>query len=183
MEANASVTESSPKGKPSPFVQFLRRILDAILVPFLAVFTALVIGAIIIVVTDANVWAAFRQGGIGAGLTAIWNAVSLAYSALFSGALGDAGAISESLVASTPFIFAGLAVAFGFQGGLFNIGLKVSYGSPPVYPWSLAIVSTCRLSFTFRWPLLVGSWAGLFTERSPVISKPKPAHTKSSIPL
>jgi ABC-type uncharacterized transport system permease subunit len=124
MEANASVTESSPKGKPSPFVQFLRRILDAILVPFLAVFTALVIGAIIIVVTDANVWAAFRQGGIGAGLTAIWNAVSLAYSALFSGSLGDADAISESLVASTPFIFAGLAVAFGFQGGLFNIGAE-----------------------------------------------------------
>ena len=39
-----------------------------------------------------------------------------------SGSLGDANAISESLVASTPYIFAGLAVALGFRGGLFNIG-------------------------------------------------------------
>jgi simple sugar transport system permease protein len=31
---------------------------------------------------------------------------------------------SESLVISTPYIFAGLAVALGFQGGLFNIGAE-----------------------------------------------------------
>jgi simple sugar transport system permease protein len=32
--------------------------------------------------------------------------------------------LSESLTASVPFIFAGLAVALGFQGGLFNIGVE-----------------------------------------------------------
>jgi simple sugar transport system permease protein len=31
---------------------------------------------------------------------------------------------SESLVISTPYIFAGLAVALGFRGGLFNIGAE-----------------------------------------------------------
>ena len=30
----------------------------------------------------------------------------------------------ESLVQSTPYIFAGLAVALGFRAGLFNIGAE-----------------------------------------------------------
>ena len=32
--------------------------------------------------------------------------------------------LSESLTQSMPYIFAGLAVALGFQGGLFNIGAE-----------------------------------------------------------
>ena len=31
---------------------------------------------------------------------------------------------AESLVISTPYIFAGLAVALGFRGGIFNIGAE-----------------------------------------------------------
>ena len=95
MEASTSVAKTSPEGKPPPIVGILKRILDTILVPFLAVFTALVIGGVIIVVTDANVWAAFREGGFGAGLASIWDSVSTAYGALFSGSLGDADAIEK----------------------------------------------------------------------------------------
>lgn len=47
-----------------------------------------------------------------------------AYSALFNGALGNLYGVTETLISTTPLIFAGLAVAFGFHGGLFNIGVE-----------------------------------------------------------
>lgn len=81
--------------------------------------------------------------GFGPTLAAAWNAVSTAYGAMIEGSLGnpltiwaaiqsgDAQAIRmafypvlESLVAATPYIFAGLAVAVGFRCGLFNIGAE-----------------------------------------------------------
>lgn len=81
-----------------------RQLLIEMLVPVLAIFTALLIGAIIIMLTGASVTAA--------------------YSGLFRGALGDPKAIANTLVESTPYIFAGLAVALGFKCGLFNIGAE-----------------------------------------------------------
>ncbi len=76
----------------------------AALVPVLAVFTAMVVGAVIIVIAGGNPLAA--------------------YLGLFQGAFGSPQAISETLVWSTPYILAGLAVAFAFHGGLFNIGAE-----------------------------------------------------------
>lgn len=74
------------------------------LIPFLAVFTALVVGAILIWGTGANVVAAYRG--------------------LFEGMLGSPRALAETCVSATPYILAGLAVAFGFRCGLFNIGAE-----------------------------------------------------------
>jgi simple sugar transport system permease protein len=45
-----------------------------------------------------------------------------AYAALLEGSLGSVQAFGSSLNNATPLIFAGLAVAFGFRAGLFNIG-------------------------------------------------------------
>ena len=111
-------------------------------IPLLAIFTGLVIGAILIAVTSSNVWAAFGQG-FGKGLAEAWREIITAYQALFTGSLGDPARmirslssgnaveirrafnpILESLVQSTPYIFAGLAVALGFRSGLFNIGVE-----------------------------------------------------------
>jgi ABC-type uncharacterized transport system permease subunit len=89
---------------PGRVRKFIRSAMDAALVPFLAVFTALVIGGIII-------WLA---GG---------NPVQ-AYVGLFQGAFGSPKAISETAVWATPYILAGLAVALAFKGGLFNIGAE-----------------------------------------------------------
>ena len=47
-----------------------------------------------------------------------------AYSAMFQGAFGSQRAIGETLLRATPLIFAGLAVAYGFRAGLFNIGAE-----------------------------------------------------------
>lgn len=117
---------------------------EGILLPILSVFTALVVGAFIIPFSDPNVLAA--EGFIQI-LSASWASVRNAYSAMFVGAFGDPkliGAaiqawqatgettellnafrpISESLTIATPYIFAGLGVALGFRGGLFNIGAE-----------------------------------------------------------
>ncbi|WP_029088009.1 ABC transporter permease [Brevibacterium album] len=60
-----------------------------------------------------------------------WHVVTEAYIALFRGAIFDWQATSfvravrpftESLVAATPLILAGLGIALGFRSGLFNIG-------------------------------------------------------------
>ena len=164
MEASADVTSSVPGGKGPQVLTMLKRLLDTALVPVLAVFTALVIGGIIIIVTDAAVYAAFREGGLGDGLAAAWQSVMLAYGSLLSGSLGDANAISESLVASTPFIFAGLAVAFGFRGGLFNIGaegqLLVAAGAAVMIGSKLQLPAIIHLPLALVGGTLVGAIYG-----------------------
>jgi len=80
----------------------------AALVPCLAVMTALLMGAVII---------------LGAGGDAL-----LAYRGLWEGSLGRPEAISESLAWSTPYILGGLAVALAFRAGLFNIGAEGQIG-------------------------------------------------------
>ena len=144
----SQATATSPQAttaKPEPRRS---RVLDAILYPVLAVFTALVLGAILILITDPEVveaWANFFQDPLYA-LQVTWQTVAEAYGAMFAGSLNIDGILegiqialsgggtealrvalvplAESLVQSVPYIFAGLAVAYGFQGGLFNIGAE-----------------------------------------------------------
>ncbi len=120
-----------------------------LLVPVLAVFTGLVAGAVVIVVTDMEVVAAYRaffQAPLAA-LQATWKAIASAYGALLYGSIGSPRELlegirlyqatgdktafykaiypfTESLTTATPYIFAGLAVALGFRCGLFNIGAE-----------------------------------------------------------
>jgi simple sugar transport system permease protein len=97
-----------------------------VLVPVLAFVSALALGALLIMFTQESVlksWAGFFRHP-GATLNASGFAVRQAYGALFRGALGSPSAISESIVAATPLIFAGLSVAVGFRAGLFNIGAE-----------------------------------------------------------
>jgi general nucleoside transport system permease protein len=133
--------EELMRGSPSS-QSWWRRALQSMLVPLLAIFTGLIFGGIIIILTSEEFFAALGQSPLAA-LQAAWNSVSVAYSALFTGSLGDPARILaaleggneleirrafnpifESLVASTPYIFAGLAVALGFRAGLFNIGVE-----------------------------------------------------------
>jgi ABC-type uncharacterized transport system permease subunit len=125
--------------------------LRGMLVPFLAVLTALVIGALVIIFTDQAVFQALGDGKIGEAIKTGLGNVGQAYGALYVGALGDPLKIlngigewlggaelktlvtavrgpSDSLVQSVPYIFAGLAVALGFRAGLFNIGAEGQVG-------------------------------------------------------
>ncbi len=121
----------------------------AALMPFLAVVSALIIGAVFIGAFDPVVWEALGEG-LGSGLAAAWQSIVRAYSALFVGAFGNPVKIvnaaqiwiqtgeaadlitairplTESIRITTPYIFAGLAVALGFRCGLFNIGAEGQY--------------------------------------------------------
>ena len=80
----------------------IKELLNSLLVPLLAIVTAIIIGGIIIAMVGGNPFAA--------------------YLGLAQGAFGSAKALSETAVWATPYIFAGLAVALAFKGGLFNIG-------------------------------------------------------------
>ena len=84
-------------------------------------------------------------------LDTLWHA----YLTLFADSLGTASGFMESLKFATPLIFTGLAVAFGFQAGLFNIGapgqmvtgailamlVGVYLPGPPVLVLPLAVVA------------------------------------------
>ncbi|HXV71711.1 MAG TPA: ABC transporter permease [Acidimicrobiia bacterium] len=96
---------------------------QALVVPALSILLALIVGAVIIMVTDVDAWRLMREdpvAALGEMLEGVW----VAYRALFLGAFGSVRAISETLFTATPLILAGLAVAVGFQTGLFNIGAR-----------------------------------------------------------
>lgn len=99
------------------------RMRSTLLLPALAVITALLIGGLIIAVTDVDI---LRMWGSdpGAAFSETIQVVLGSYRALFVGAFGSVNAVSETLFAATPLILAGLAVAIGFQAGLFNIGAE-----------------------------------------------------------
>lgn len=111
------------------------------LVPLLAVITALLFGAIVIVLTDFVSLAKLGTDPLGAIGGALGGVIA-GYGAMLTGAFGDPARIlaalesgsaadiatairplTETLVASTPLILAGLAVAISFRAGMFNIGV------------------------------------------------------------
>ena len=99
---------------------------DGLLVPALALLSALIVGAIVMVFTDPETLRAYASFGVNPGraLSLSWELVYEAYSALFRGSLGSPNAISETLVAAGPLMLAGLSVALAFRAGLFNIGAE-----------------------------------------------------------
>lgn len=93
--------ESETTLKKQPFFHALWQ---AIGVPIGAIGLALLIGAIILLVSGAN--------------------PILAYGALIKGAFGNVNSFSRTLEKATPLIFSGLALTIGFKAGLFNIGAQ-----------------------------------------------------------
>src|SRR4051794_29806685 len=112
------------------------------LVPALAIFTALLVGAVIIWLTT---------GSLGTALAA--------YRGLLEGALGSPRAIAETLVRATPYIFAGLAVALAFKCGLFNIGAE---GQLAVGALCAAFVGYVLPGLFFPLHMFLALVAGLF---------------------
>jgi simple sugar transport system permease protein len=134
---------------PPPGPGFGRTLLDGIFsantvtVTILAVLLSLVVGAVLIVLSNNSLAAEYGYffSAPGDVLGDSWTAISEAYANLFKGAVFDpttiSGAIdgsntwsqafaplSETLTYTAPLIFTGLAVALAFRGGLFNIGAQ-----------------------------------------------------------
>jgi ABC-type uncharacterized transport system permease subunit len=122
---------SSPEPKQPPEKSLLTDLTgvgtdwrSAVLVPVLAVISALIVGAFVIAVTDLDLLRTWTTQGPGPALAATFRTIGNAYGGLFKGAFGSLRGVSETLTASTPLILAGLSVAVGFQAGLFNIGAE-----------------------------------------------------------
>lgn len=132
-----------PQEKKNAMQVFMEEVTrGSLLIPVLAIITGLLLGGFFVAITTEEVYTTFSQSPVKAIGVAFQAAID-SYSALFTGAIGDPARIIkalqggdaleirrafnpilESLVRSTPFIFAGLSVALGFRVGLFNIGAE-----------------------------------------------------------
>jgi ABC-type uncharacterized transport system permease subunit len=102
-------SEQAVPARPNFFRTLLAVILNenlwrAVLVQVMAVLLAVLIGAVILLISGAN--------------------PIQAYVALLRGSFGSITALGRTLEKATPLIFSGLAVAFAFKAGMFNIGAQ-----------------------------------------------------------
>jgi general nucleoside transport system permease protein len=165
------MSEQAPAPAPAPVPSddrssgdrrppFSRVLLDAVLegnsvvVTILAIFTAIVLGGLLIAFTDTAVLHAWGNlfSDPGNAIAQAWDAASGAYVAIFEGAIFNPHTISalfhqksmsvalhdgalsavfnplsETCVQATPLILAGLSVAIAFRAGLFNIGAESQF--------------------------------------------------------
>jgi general nucleoside transport system permease protein len=120
----------------------LARALRGLILPALALLTAFIVGAFVIVLTDFEIMGLWVSDP-GAAMGASWSAILTTYGALLRGSIGDPGQLfsaivsldwealrsalvplSETIVSATPLILTGLSVALAFRVGLFNIGAE-----------------------------------------------------------
>jgi simple sugar transport system permease protein len=80
------------------------RLRGALLVPVISLACGFAVAALAVVLSGADPFSAFG--------------------ALFQGAFLNRNSVPETLVATVPYVFLGLAVAIGFRAGLFNIGAE-----------------------------------------------------------
>ncbi|MFU8890512.1 MAG: ABC transporter permease [Anaerosomatales bacterium] len=93
-----------PELKTEHSTSRLAAVLRELAVPLVSVAIAAIIGSIIMLIAGFDPLAA--------------------YAAMFKGAFGGGRQIGETMLRSTPLMFTGLAVAYGFRAGLFNIGAE-----------------------------------------------------------
>ncbi|MCE1253341.1 MAG: ABC transporter permease [Anaerolineae bacterium] len=146
-----SPEQNKPQNKTT-ISKLILSLLRELLVPFLAVVTAIIVGGVVIAVAGGNPFDA--------------------YIGLLEGAFGSPRALSETAVWATPYIFAGLAVSIGFKGGLFNIGAEgqlacgavfsalIGYGLPQALGMDLPAI--IHLPLTILGGMLAGAiWAAI----------------------
>jgi general nucleoside transport system permease protein len=106
---------AAPGSAPSrPSASLGARAWSVVAVPLVVTVLSVLLGALIMLFSELLV----------PGKKFDWGLPLAAYSALVNGAVGGPDAIVSTLVYSTPLVFGGLAVGFGFKAGLFNIGAQ-----------------------------------------------------------
>jgi simple sugar transport system permease protein len=122
------VTTDAPAAAPRREQSLVTRAIALTIVPFVAVVGALLVGAVIILISS------LVQGSVDPLLPL------QAYANLFEGAFGSVRGIIFSIVTAAPLILGGMAVGLGFKAGLFNIGaygqfLMGALGAAAVGAW------------------------------------------------
>ncbi|BCJ42969.1 ABC transporter permease [Actinoplanes ianthinogenes] len=167
-EATKPKKETEPAGKETFLNAFVRNLWasNSVTVTVLSIFLAVVIGAVLVVVSDSAVLAKFGYftARPSDALNAGWTLISSAYADLLKGAFGDPEAISawlsgtgtwqdalspisETLTYAAPLVFTGLSVSLAFRGGLFNIGAQGQA--------VLGCIAAGAAGFTFGLPIVL----------------------------
>ncbi|GAA4188017.1 ABC transporter permease [Gryllotalpicola kribbensis] len=183
--ADSAAAPQQPATAPQPAVttrgqRALREIMGgSFVISVLAVFLALVVGAVLIALTDPGVQQAsgYFFARPGDTFRAIWSAVGGSYTSLFQGAIFNTGAFTFSagiqplmntLSAATPLIFGGLGIALAFRIGLFNIGGQgqiliggafagwVAWSFPMPFPLALIVAIVAGIVGGAVWAGIVG---------------------------
>jgi general nucleoside transport system permease protein len=110
MEKNMA-QEATDTTNQEPKKSFRQRFLKPLVIPVLSIVTSLIVVAIIIIFTAESLAVGFEKVGKG-------------YWGIIDGALLRSSGLINTLVATTPLILTGLAVAIPFHAGLFNIGAE-----------------------------------------------------------
>ncbi|MDQ1582746.1 MAG: ral nucleoside transport system permease protein [Microbacteriaceae bacterium] len=149
----------------------------SVVISILAVVIALVIGAILIAVTDPGVQkaAGYFFSRPTDTLQAIWTSVSNAYVSLFQGSIYNfrrptfatgIRPLTESLTFATPLIAGGLGVGLAFRVGMFNIGgrgqILIAAGAAGWVGWSFNLPPVIHLIVAIVVGLIAGAlWGGI----------------------
>lgn len=171
-------TEPEKAPEPSRWHTTFREIAAGSVVSgVLAVFLAILVGSVLIAVTDENVrtTAGYITARPSDFFQATWDAIWGAYTALFRGSIYNTEAdsfdvairpLTETAKFAAPLILAGLGVGVAFRAGMFNIGgrgqmlmagaaagwVGYQFEMPAVFHLSLALIAS----------MVAGAlWAGL----------------------
>ncbi|EXJ53195.1 ABC transporter permease [Microbacterium laevaniformans] len=143
----------------------------------LAVVLALIVGGVLIAVTNPEVQAAsgYFFARPGDTLSAAWTAVAGAYAALFTGSVINPNApdflsairpLANTLGFATPLIAAALGIAVAFRVGLFNIGARgqmlIACAAAALVTFQLDLPAIIQVPLTLVVGIIGGAlWGGL----------------------
>ena len=128
-------------------------------------------------IAGAGVWPFSRRSSSAALIILISGGNPFqAYRGLWEGAFGSPKAISETLIWSTPYIFAGLAVALAFQGRPVQHRRGRPAGAGRAWPrpgWVMALPKVLGTTIPAIihvpiWPWCAACWPAVCGARSPV---------------
>ncbi len=160
LQAEADEAKGAAARSPAALTAF-RRGFGGVAVPILTTVIAFIAGGLIVLATGHNPISTYSSIFNGTGLNWLFPWVSGSERAT------AAGNLQQTLLQATPLILAGLAVAFAFRAGMFNIGGQGQYtvggivavwvgssfaGMPPVLHIIFAILAAAAVG---------GAWAGI----------------------
>jgi simple sugar transport system permease protein len=118
---SSAAPPESPSSATSTLQSYFATRVGGILVPLAATVLAFLIGGLVVLITGHNPLTAYKAIFEGTGLTWFFPWVT---GEAREGAAND---LQQTLILMTPLILTGLAVAFAFRCGLFNIGGQGQY--------------------------------------------------------
>ncbi len=160
LQAEADESQGAAARSPAALTAF-RRGFSGVTVPILTTVIAFIAGGLIVLATGHNPLSTYQSIFNGTGLNWLFPWVSGSERAT---AVGN---LQQTLLTATPLILVGLAVAFAFRAGMFNIGGQGQYtvgwivavwvgssfnGMPSLLHIAFAIVAAAAAG---------GAWAGI----------------------